>query len=122
MSNHKLKVELWNKDPKCFWCKRTTKLICEKAISGKANPLMATIDHLVSRLNKFRWVQKKKGSHRKVLACYQCNHGRSTNEILFLSRAEILNRSRGFSLSPKGKPKIINPLPNVADVERVLKA
>jgi hypothetical protein len=76
---------------------------------------MATIDHIVSRYNVRRWVQKRKNQRRKVLACYECNHNRSVQETLCLSRFEVLKRSRGFSLSPRGKPKIIKPLPTVKE-------
>ena len=74
---------------------------------------MATIDHVVSRLNVHRWVQKRGGQKRKVLACYECNHKRSVQETLSLSRSEVVKRSRGFSLNPRGKPKIIKPLPTM---------
>jgi hypothetical protein len=72
---------------------------------------MATIDHVISRYNFSRWIKKKKQEPaRKVLACFKCNHQRSVQETLCLSRAEVLKRSQGFSLSPRGKPKIIKPV------------
>lgn len=120
MSNHKLKVQLFNEDPRCHWCKRVTKLICEKALTGEADPLMATIDHVVSRYHLHRWVKRKAGQKRKVLACYECNHNRSIQETLCLSRAEVLRRSKGFSLSPRGKPKIIKPVDTVHEVKKIL--
>lgn len=116
MSNRTLKLELYRQDPRCHWCKRVTKLTCEKFIRGHADPLMATIDHVVSRYHPHRWVKKKKHHRRKVLACYECNHNRSVQETLCLSRAEVLERSKGFSLSPRGKPKIIKPLETVGAV------
>lgn len=116
MSNKTLKLELYRENPRCYWCKRVTKLICEPYLKGHPDPLMATIDHMVSRYHPHRWVKKKKNHRRKVLACYECNHNRSVQETLCLSRAEILERSKGFSLSPRGKPKIIKPLPNVTAV------
>jgi len=116
MSNRTLKLELHKKDPRCHWCKRITKLICQPFIRGHADPLMATIDHVVSRYNPHRWVKKKKNHRRKVLACYECNHSRSVQETLCLSRSEVLERSKGFSLSPRGKPKIIKPLATVSAV------
>ena len=114
MSNRTLKLELWQKDNKCHWCKRVTKLICEANLRH-VDPLMATIDHVVSRYHVHRWVKKKHKGRRKVLACYECNHRRSVQETLGLSRAEVLQRSRGFSLSPRGKPKIIKPVKNVRE-------
>jgi len=122
VSNRTLKEELHKKDPRCHWCRRVTKLICEPTIKGQPDPLMATIDHVVSRYNVHRWVKKKKRSQkRKVLACFECNHNRSVRETLSLSRAEILKRSQGFSLSPRGKPKIIKPLSTVREVLAKLK-
>jgi hypothetical protein len=84
-------------------------------LRGEPNPLMCTVDHIVSRISPRRWVKKKKGQRRKVLACYACNHARSVQETICLSRAEILQRSKGFSLSPRGKPKIIKPVKNVKE-------
>lgn len=122
MSNHKLKIQLFEEDPRCHWCQRITKLICSAALSGEADPLMATIDHVVSRYHLHRWIKRKRGQKRKVLACYQCNHGRSTQETLCLSRMEILERSKGFSLSPRGKPKINKPLATIREVKKALEA
>lgn len=115
MSNRTLKLELWQQDPRCHWCKRVTKLTNLATLRGHPDPLMATIDHVVSRYHPHRWVKKKKNHQRKVLACYQCNHSRSVQETLCLSRAEVLKRSQGFSLSPRGKPKIIKPVENVRE-------
>jgi ribosomal protein S14 len=120
MSNRNLKLRLYKENPYCHWCGRKTKLICEPFISGEAYPLTATIDHLISRYNLSRFVQKKKGQHRKVLSCYKCNHNRSVQETLCLSRNEILKRSKGFSLSPRGKPIVIKPLPTLKEVEKLL--
>jgi len=39
-------------------------------------------------------------------------------ETLNIPREEIMKRSQGFSLSPKGKPKIIKP---VATIDEALK-
>ena len=86
----------------------------------QVDPLMATIDHVVSRYCISRWILKKKGQKRKVLACYECNHKRSVQETLGLSRAEILKRSKGFSFSPRGKPKIIKPVENVQSALELL--
>jgi hypothetical protein len=116
MSNRTLKLQLYQENPYCHWCKRKMILTNESCIRGHPNPLMCTVDHVVSRYYAFRWVRKKKGQRRKVLACYECNHSRSVQETLCLSRAEILERSNGFSLSPRGKPKIIKTLPNITAV------
>lgn len=83
---------------------------------GHPDPLMATIDHIVSRYHPHRWVKQRDGEQRKVLACYECNHARSVAETSTLSRAEILRRSQGFNLNPKGKPVIVKPLETLEDV------
>ena len=82
--------------------------------------LMATIDHIVSRYSPYRWVKYNKGQIRKVLACWQCNHDRCELETLSLSRAEILKRSQGFSLSPRGNPTI-KPKDSIREVKQILK-
>lgn len=115
MSNRSLKLELWQANPRCHWCRRVTILTDIKCIEGRAIPLMATIDHVVSRIYPHRWVKKKEGQQRKVLACYECNHKRSVQETLSLSRSEVVRRSKGFSLNPRGNPKIIKPLPTAKE-------
>jgi len=120
MSNRSLKLELWQANPRCHWCRRVTVLTDIPRIQGRANPLMATIDHLTSRLNIGRWCRKKKGQRRKVLSCYECNHRRSVKETLALSRAEIVKRSQGYSLNPRGKPNIIKTLPTIKEVKKCL--
>jgi len=120
MSNRSLKLELWQADPRCHWCHRVTVLTDIKRIEGRADPLMATIDHVVSRIYPHRWVKKRKGQRRKVLSCYECNHKRSVQETLSLSRSEVVKRSKGFSLNPRGKPKIIKPLPTARETLAIL--
>ena len=117
MSNRTLKLELWQKDNRCHWCKKST-ILTDNNINP--NPRLATIDHIVSRYCVHRWVRKKPGQRRRVLACYECNQRRNNQETLCLSRAEVLKRSQGFSLSPRGKPKIIRPLPTAREAAKKL--
>ena len=116
MSNRNLKLLLHAQNPQCHWCKRTTKLTNDANMRGHPDPLMATIDHVISRYSPKRWVKQQEGETRKVLACYECNHARSVAETSSLSRAEILRRSQGFNLNPKGKPVIVKPLETVEEV------
>ena len=120
MSNRLTKLELHKRNPRCHWCKKTTILTNESNIKGHPIPLMATLDHLISRYNFARWRRKRPHERRKVLACYECNHSRSVKETLCLSRAEVIRRSKGFSLSPRGRPKIITPLPTLREVKQRL--
>jgi len=119
-SNRKLKLRLWQENPHCFYCKKKTILSVD--LKGKQKSLMATIEHRVSRFSPYRWRKKLKGEKRKVLACYECNQERAKKETLCQSRAEVLRRSRGFSLSPRGKPVFKQPLPSIKDVMKRLKA
>jgi len=114
MSLRQLKLKLYKENPYCYHC--GCKTLLTNISSGKLPKNAATIDHLISRMNPGRWIKKKKGQRRKVLACFKCNHNRSVQETLCLSRAEVLKRSHGYSLSPKGKPKIIKPLETEKDV------
>jgi hypothetical protein len=124
MSNRTIKLKLFETNPHCYYCGCRMILTNIRNIpKGQELPdNAATLEHLVSRFSAYRWKQKRKGERRKVLACYRCNHNRSIQETLCLSRAEILRRSKGFSLSPRGKPKIIKPLPTLNEVKKVLGA
>ena len=118
MSNKTLKLQLWKEDPRCYYCRKPT--IITDLSTSTLPPNAATIEHLVSRLHIHRWVRKKQGQRRRVLSCYECNQRRNNQETLCLSRAEVLKRSQGFSLSPRGKPKIIKPLPTAREAEKRL--
>ena len=82
---------------------------------------MATIDHIISRFSPERWVKRKEGEVRKVLACFECNNRRSTEEQAQKSKEEIKLRSEGFSLNPRGKPHITNTFKTVDEVLDILK-
>lgn len=124
MSNRRKKIKLFLKNDKCFYCGTTMILTNIKNIpSGQSLPQnAATIEHRISRYNSHRWIRKKKNECRQVLCCYKCNHDRSVKETLCLSRAEVLRRSHGFSLSPRGRPGIINPVPTVKEALKKLNA
>jgi hypothetical protein len=113
MSNRDLKLKLWQNDSRCYWCKRHTILTNEPNIKGEAPELMATIDHLVSRLHIDRW---KKRDNSKVLACYACNARRAREEVDALSKEELIRRGKGFSLNPRGKPIISDALNTTEEV------
>ena len=124
MSNRSLKLKLYEQNPCCCYCGCHTILTDIKSIpSGQSlPPNAATIEHRVSRFSPYRWKKKRKGERRKVISCYECNHDRSVQETLCLSRSEVLKRSQGFSLSPRGRPKIIRPLSTIKEVKKALSA
>lgn len=107
MSNRDVKIKLHQEDPRCHWCQKETILTNVPEIRGDPNPLMATVDHLVSRYSPYRWVRR---DVTKVLACYECNSRRAKEETLALPKEEITRRSKGFSLNPRGKPIFIEAL------------
>jgi len=120
MSNRKLKVQLFNLDPRCHWCGKETILTNIPNISKKTmNPLMATIDHIYSRFDLRRWVKSE--SPKKVLACYQCNNERSIIEEKMLTKEEIQKRGNGFSFNPRGKPVFRKECDSVDEVLDKLK-
>lgn len=119
MSNRAVKVWLWKRNPHCHWCGCLTQLT--NCPDGKIPADAATIDHLYSRLDLRRWLKRKRGEVKKVLACYDCNQRRSIEETARLSREEILKRSQGFSLNPIGKPHIIKTFDTVDEVTLFLK-
>jgi len=97
MSNRQFKIKLWQQNPKCHWCGRVTKLLNIPEIKGPADPLLATLDHVKSRLSLDRFVKTKNGENRKVLACYECNSKRAAEETKKLSKEELIKRGQGFS-------------------------
>ena len=120
MSNRSLKLKLHQIDPKCHWCQRVTLLTNIAHVGSNPNPLMATIDHIVSRYNPERWVKRKPHEIRKVLACFECNNRRASEETARLSKEELFRRGNGFALNPKGKPRIIKTLTTVQEVIDIL--
>ena len=106
MSNRNLKVKLWHDNPNCHWCGKPTILTNVQHIKGQPDPMMATIDHIISRYSPLRWVKAKPGEMRKVLACFECNARRSAEETAKLSKEELYRRGQGFCLNPRGKPRL----------------
>lgn len=124
-SNRELKIRLYREDPHCHWCKRKTVLTNVKEIKGKPDPLMATVDHLISRFDIRRWVKPQPGEKRKVLACFECNNKRASQEAKLLPNGELFRRGFGFTLNPEVNGKaIFNKMADSVDeaVQRVKKA
>jgi hypothetical protein len=121
MSNRDIKLKLHQADPRCHWCERETKLTNIPELNGEADPLMATVDHLRSRYCLDRFVKPKIGAPTKVLACYECNSRRAQEETDTLSREELVKRSRGFSLNPRGKPIIVEGLSSLDEVIHIMR-
>lgn len=73
-------------DPNCHWCDRETKLY------GQVNdPLLASWDHIYSRLNPNR---NRYNQNLRVLSCLSCNHKRAIYDLSRYNMASIhLGRS-----------------------------
>jgi hypothetical protein len=124
MSNRSLKLKLHALDPRCHWCGRETILTNDANLKKKTtSPLMATIDHVVSRYNPLRWVKRQPDEVRKVLACFECNNRRASEEMAQLSREELFKRGQGFALNKTadGKPIFVSSVKTVDEVLDKLK-
>ena len=120
-SNREQKLRLHAKDPKCHWCKRTTILTNVPEIKGKPDPLMATIDHLISRYHPERWVKKGEQEPRRVLACFECNQKRQIDETNQLPAHIRVAVGRGYSLNPRGKALFHQTVETVEEVYQKLR-
>ena len=120
MGYRKLKLILFNENPYCHWCGEKTTLTNVSHIKGQPDPMMATIDHVISKYDPRRWV---KGQQKKVLACFKCNARRSAEETERLGREEIVRRSTtGFSFDRvSGKTIFEKPLETLDEVLDKLK-
>lgn len=119
-SNRELKLRLHAKDPKCHWCKRETVLTNVPEIKGMPDPLMATIDHLVSRYHPERWVKKNPEEPRRVLACFECNQRRCREETELLPPHIRSAIGKGYSLNPRGKALFHQTVESVEEVYKKL--
>jgi hypothetical protein len=62
----------WNRNPKCYYCKQKTIFENRQIGDGILKPNAATVEHLYSKLDIRRLLQK----NTTVLACYHCNQER----------------------------------------------
>jgi len=97
--NKKRRINLWNENPKCYWCGIiTVNPIPRKLHDGRLkspkymSSNTATLDHLTSRLSD------KRGSveirHETVLACKACNEKRGLEESNGLGIEELRKRAK----------------------------
>jgi hypothetical protein len=92
-------------------------------IKGKPDPLMCTVEHLISRYHPERWVKKAKQKPRRVLACFECNNRRSKEETNMLPPHIRSAIGRGYTLNPRGKSLFHQTVETVEEVyERLEKA
>lgn len=72
------RLNLWLKDPHCFWCERLT--VLPPNGGGALFPHHATLDHILSRNVRLPGEQFNCGENT-VLACHQCNNERNREEL-----------------------------------------
>ncbi len=94
---------LLKSDPHCYWCGRLV-ILGNRNRDGKEYttrpPNMATLDHIISRINK-KW---KKGMRNcLVLSCTECNQKRNKKETAMIPKEELWNRSGRHPSCNKGK-------------------
>lgn len=62
----------------CNYC--GTKTEFPKGEENDGTPTLATIDHLYSRFNPYRWTPNLSNEKRHVLSCFRCNQMRARLE------------------------------------------
>jgi hypothetical protein len=67
--------QLWNRDPRCFWCGRETNIKTANA------PDSATVEHLYARGQPKRTEQTRRHLPDTVLACRRCNSTRGAPSV-----------------------------------------
>jgi hypothetical protein len=73
------RCRLWMESPNCYWCGRETVLATPLPGFGPGTPLLATVDHVITRREKDRRAKlAATGATLHVLACFECNHERGS--------------------------------------------
>lgn len=91
-------------------------------IKGKPDPLMCTVEHLISRYHPERWVKKGEQEHRRVLACFECNQRRQVEETNMLPAHIRSAIGKGYTMNPRGKALFHQTVESVEQVyERLQK-
>ena len=67
--------QLWNRDPRCFWCGRETDIRTANASDS------ATVEHLYARGQPKRTEQTRRHLPDTVLACRRCNSTRGAPSV-----------------------------------------
>lgn len=67
--------QLWNRDPRCFWCGRVTDIRTANA------PDSATVEHLYARGQPKRTESTLRYLPDTVLACRRCNSARGAPSV-----------------------------------------
>lgn len=94
MSSKKVRVNLWRRNPHCYWCQRLTRLYKGQDFGGQPPPGdQATIDHIYSKNREKKREEARlktvelKANHWVVLACHECNRNRNIIETKAIARA-----------------------------------
>lgn len=77
---HKRKLRLYLDDPHCHWCgKKVVIVVPGDGVKQPHN--LATIDHIVHKLDPKREVKYNRLQEFTVLSCHQCNQERGRNDF-----------------------------------------
>jgi 5-methylcytosine-specific restriction endonuclease McrA len=96
--------QLWNRDPRCYWCQRTT--VLAKFKGAPLPPEAATVDHLHPKRHEAR---RRQTGTPVVLACHQCNDERNRAEMVRLTtrkRRRFHSRQGRAALVPGASTRV----------------
>ena len=99
----KIRVRLWEENPKCYYCERITTLPTDildlKMLQniGETPDYMATVEHLHTKYDPERF--EEGGDEKCVLACYKCNHDKEAERTKMVPKEELHKRSNRYPLS-----------------------
>lgn len=115
MTRHKrvgsgLRLELFNKNTKCYYCGCQTSLNEEQTMrtlrkKEKLKANTATIEHLYDRFDIRRYDVSIPFEERFVLACYGCNQKKQREQYLLIREEERKYLSVSGRERPRGLPR-----------------
>lgn len=105
-NNTKRRRLLFARNPHCFWCGKLTVL----DMTSKLKHDSATVDHLYSRLHPERYAPRRRAA-TTVLACNQCNKGRSHAECTGRAFVPKLGHRRVTAELTSVSPLGVKPVP-----------
>lgn len=97
---------LWQKNPRCFWCRVVTVLPPEDAGQNRKeySDNEATIEHLRFRLDPTRQEPNPNNHPRTVLACRRCNNEHNRMEEMLAGKTLLQQQSQS---QPADKEKLV---------------
>jgi hypothetical protein len=95
MNKKRRRLNLYQRDPHCHWCRCLTVLPPEGSPPKVTPPNEATIDHLRDRYDPRRREPARNQEERTVLACRGCNARRNTERQAEMAELHAASSARG---------------------------